>query len=433
MNKKHYIILPACDDHNRGDQALVWETIRIAKDAGYDGSYYVMSDSNDIFQSVKKGYNGLDNIIKHPSKFYKNKNNIIYNKKMILIWGLISIISFLYSLLLLIPKIRDIAISCSSSKVKKTIKLIRTADAIFVKGGGFIHSYGGITAPYHIYYLLFPILLSLSYKKDVYILPNSFGPFKGFMVNRMVTNTLKRCKYVSVRETISKDMLKEYCNLDSVLHDDLAFHLQEDLNFDAISLLLDKYIPIGKKRCVALTVRPYRFPGKENPEILYKEYKIEIALFIKWLSENGYFPVLIEHVYNELHHESDISCINEIEELLENVEYGVYANRNLNCSQLKKIYSCFDYIIGTRFHSLIFSLSSNIPGIAITYGGNKGLGIMQDIGMGDYSIPIDSLSSCILIEKFNNLLQNELEIKQKISKYLDELDNGRNKLILELR
>ena len=39
MNK--YIVLPDCSDLNRGDQALVWETIRLAKDAGFDGKYYI--------------------------------------------------------------------------------------------------------------------------------------------------------------------------------------------------------------------------------------------------------------------------------------------------------------------------------------------------------------------------------------------------------
>ena len=43
MDKK-IIVLPDCSDLNRGDQALVWETIRVAKDAGIDGAFYIQSE-----------------------------------------------------------------------------------------------------------------------------------------------------------------------------------------------------------------------------------------------------------------------------------------------------------------------------------------------------------------------------------------------------
>ena len=37
MEEKIYLILPGCDDTNRGDQALIWQTVAIARAAGYDG------------------------------------------------------------------------------------------------------------------------------------------------------------------------------------------------------------------------------------------------------------------------------------------------------------------------------------------------------------------------------------------------------------
>ena len=53
-------------------------------------------------------------------------------------------------------------------KYKTTYKEFSECDAIYVKGGGFIHSYGSVIDPYQMYFLLFNILLGLRFKKDVF-------------------------------------------------------------------------------------------------------------------------------------------------------------------------------------------------------------------------------------------------------------------------
>lgn len=72
-----------------------------------------------------------------------------------------------------------------------------------MKGGGIIHSYGGITSFYHMYYALYNMLLAHSLGKNVYILPNSFGPFKGIGVSWLVKKALLKCRLVTSRETVS--------------------------------------------------------------------------------------------------------------------------------------------------------------------------------------------------------------------------------------
>lgn len=53
MNK--YILLPANSDLNRGDQALVWETKRVAEKAGYNGEFFMLADgSKSTKQSQEK-------------------------------------------------------------------------------------------------------------------------------------------------------------------------------------------------------------------------------------------------------------------------------------------------------------------------------------------------------------------------------------------
>lgn len=78
-----------------------------------------------------------------------------------------------------------------------------------------------------------------------------------------------------------------------------------------------------------------------------------------------------------------------------------------------------DYTVGTRFHSVIFSLSEGVPALAIEYGGNKGAGILKDIGLAEYGIPIEEVSFNKLKETFIRLTDNSANIRLKTKEYMD--------------
>ena len=97
--------------------------------------------------------------------------------------------------------------------------------------------------------------------------------------------------------------------------------------------------------------------------------------------------------------------------------------------QMKKIYSELDYLAGTRFHSVIFSLASLVPSVAITYGGNKGDGIMQDFNLSEYAIPIDRIDGNLLIGKFQSLIKNEDEVKKIIKESVTSISNQVDEIV----
>ena len=170
----------------------------------------------------------------------------------------------------------------------------------------------------------------------------------------------------------------------------------------------------------------------------YSLYKDSVVELIKHLINNNYFPVLIEHVYSNNFNECDYKCIEEIviqlnSDKVSNKDYSFIIDRKLNCRQLKELYSYFYCIIGTRFHSVIFSIFENVPAIAITYGGNKGQGIMNDLGLSEYAIPIDKVNDTILISTFNKLCKqydNIIEILE--DRKLDSLKQ-RDKIVKMLK
>lgn len=77
MIMDNYVIIPGCSDLNRGDQALVWETKRLAEEAGYVGEYFLTSEKNEpVEQSLKTGLKIITPILEHPSRKFKSKENI---------------------------------------------------------------------------------------------------------------------------------------------------------------------------------------------------------------------------------------------------------------------------------------------------------------------------------------------------------------------
>lgn len=429
MNK--YLIIPPCSDFNRGDQALVWETERFAKDAGFKGEYYFMAEAKEpVEQSVRHGLKSMAPILEHPSKKFKSRENISMNWRLILKWGSVSLMDLTWSLLLLTPLRRFISIFFSKEK-KKSYKLFQEADAVFVKGGGFVHSCGGKTALYYIYFQLYHVFLAQSFGKEVYVCPNSFGPFEGWGVKTLVRHAFRKSKLVTARETRSSRMCKSELGIDVPTYPDFGFFLPNSKG-DKNAFLKKHSIPADKK-LVAITARPHRFPHSENPAKSYQEFVIAMRDFSEWLYEEGYFPVFIEHVYAINNHENDSYCIQQIIENLPAKHYAYYADRALDCCQLKQVYSYFDYIVGTRFHSLIFSMSSMVPGIAITYVGNKGEGIMEDMGLQDYYIKIGDVTSERLREKFLFLSNANNQAKNHIKTYLNKAQEERNKLVSRIR
>ena len=226
MSKK-YVIIPGCSDLNRGDQALVWETKKFAEKCGYEGEFFLTTESNEpVEQSLKEGLNIIKPMIEHPSRKFKNKSNINYTAKLKIKWGIVSIIDFICSIMFLNSFTRVIAKLFLSKEKKKSLNVFCDADAVFIKGGGLLQAYGGITSTYSMYFWCYHIFLAHSLKKPIYMMPNSLGPFEGPLVKHIAKKAMKYCTVISAREKLSEIMVKDQLGVGISTYPDLAFALE---------------------------------------------------------------------------------------------------------------------------------------------------------------------------------------------------------------
>lgn len=429
--KDKILIIPTCTDFNRGDQALVLETKKIIDEVFSNNECYMMSTGETI-QCEKLGLKKFEDILKHPSRFDKKRENIRYSILLKLKWGLVASFDFLISLAILYKFTRMLIYPFLRKGVKESLKLYKESSAIFVKGGGFLHDYSkGLIGLYTIYYQLYHIKLAISLKKKVFIMPNSFGPFVNKKSKKMVNKVLDKCCLVTARESISSSSNLNTLNRNIDLYPDLAFFLDKNKSKYDLKSLLNKFkINTLKDKLVAITVRPYRFYSYDNPEQKYDDYKKSFVKFINYLTLNNYKVLLVVHTRAENEHENDESCIDDIMKMLNN-NNSVYKIKDdkMNCYDLKKLYGMCKYVIGTRFHSVIFSLEQKIPCLAVTYGGNKGNGIMKDLNLSEFAIDIGEIDENTLISKFELLVKKTNEIKAKTNLYLEDCNIKYKRLI----
>lgn len=434
---KNVVLIPSNTDLNRGDEALVWESISLIEDVyDHDVNVAIIGPTDDSDESVLQtrqtkqlGYEILETLLRHPGRRV-NTNEVSYSKMTFLRWGLVALKDLFFSLLLLsrFSFFFKIAYKRLEEKQKHSYHKFKNADAVFVKGGGFIHSYGGIADAYKIYYFLYLIILSQRLGKDVYVFPNSIGPLKNRLAYYLTKKVLNKCKFVATRESISQKFVKSI-GVNSFRYPDLGFYLTPSTS-DYEGYLKDRGVDLQKSN-VLFTLRPYRFDGADNPHELYNNYEKCILKTIEYLLCNNYGVTLFAHTLGPGAHEDDrkalVGVMNKLPQSLK--EKIVYiSDEELTCKDVEKIYSYYDYVIGTRFHSVIFSLNVNVPAIAIAYGGNKGKGIMEDLHNDEYSVDMDKLEENSLIDKLNNLfkdrvlyLKNLAECRNRINQQRDDM------------
>uniref|UniRef100_UPI00404AF9CD polysaccharide pyruvyl transferase family protein n=1 Tax=Flavobacterium sp. TaxID=239 RepID=UPI00404AF9CD len=435
--KKKVLIVPSNTDLNRGDQSLTWESIEIAKDVfGNDVEVCLYKSGNRSSeidnvnsQTEQLGHRILTRILAHPRRNNRD-TDVNYNKFAHIKWIFIALYDMIVTLMLLskFKFINKVSYSLLSKDQKFTYKYFEELDVVFVKGGGFLHSYGSLMDSYVMYFQLFDVFLANRLNKKVCILPNSVGPFKNKLAKYIVKKAFSKSSFISVREGVSFKYIEDL-GMKSYLSPDLGFYLKPSEN-EFLEYLKRNGVDLNAEKKIAITLRPYRFDGESNSSFLYQQYINQFIEVIKELTNSGYHVSLVAHTIGPSAHEDDSIPLLEIyEEFRTNLNVTYLFDKDLDCRDIEKIYSYYDLVIGTRFHSVIFSVNVDTPAIAIAYGGNKAVGIMNDMGLGQYVLPIENPNSKVILQLAQEIFKDKEAYLVKTRKYKEVLIEKRVEII----
>lgn len=431
------LIVPACTDLNRGDQALVWESVSIlAKSFGsvdasiVDYGFTAEDREHQSRQTKDAGYHVVRNIIENPKRILGDYKDGVYLTK----FGLVKVACtacfdfFRHFILLFFPHMFICRLLFSGEERVETLKRFRECDVVVVKGGGFLHTYGAIEDLYYIWFGMYHVFLAFRLNKKVIMLPNSIGPIKGRLNRWILKWVLGRIDLLYLREKASLKCLDSMGLNNGKLSIDLGYYASVQV---PSGIKAEKITNEGKVK-VGITLRPYRFPDSIDPSARYQSYINAISKFCEEHSDSCDFYFVVQ-VQGPSAHENDRIAINDVVETLSSHVSFHVVDGDYNYRDLIDIYSQLDVVIGTRFHSVIFSHIVKIPAVAIAYGGNKTKGIMNLIGLGQYVLDIESVSALKLRELFQLLQSNRDEYISSLNDFETVCDKSFAKMASEVK
>ncbi|MET7694872.1 polysaccharide pyruvyl transferase family protein [Streptomyces sp. NPDC005483] len=263
------------------------------------------------------------------------------------------------------------------AEARREADAVMRADLVVSMGGGYVLARPGLDGYQNIFFVLLPALLAQKAGVPVVWAPQSFGPFPAAAQRRLVGRVMRRSAAVLPREDVSVTELLA-CgipaeHIERAVDAGFAFDPQRSTDWRA-------RLGLGpEERLVGITAR--RWLDRTGQE----RYERELARTIDAVQATGARAVLIPQVSTDYLGDDDRICERRI---VGHCTSGpLMVDEVVDYRDLKGLYDECTLLIGTRFHSVIFSLTSNVPCVAIEYE-HKTRGIMADLNLGEWVLPI---------------------------------------------
>lgn len=293
--------------------------------------------------------------------------------------------------------------------LRKVAQMYEQADLIVPVGGGYIRSRKGLVARFNIPLLLHPLLLSYLLGKPTVLYSQSMGPFQNKLEEVMVANVLKRMTLILIREDTSVTLLAHIGVAKNVQRAiDSGFLLQSK---EKVDVRKQYSIPTHKKLLVGVTVRSW-LDGDAQ-----KAYEKAVAKALDTLCETSAAHIVFIPQVTATKGDDDRIVSKRVHNFMHHKKSATVINNTPDHHRIKAIYDGLDILLGTRFHSVIFSLTSHVPVLAIEYE-HKTSGIMRDLKLEDWVIKIEEATAQNLTDRLQKLVQEQAEYRKHLRQHL---------------
>jgi len=283
-----------------------------------------------------------------------------------------------------------------SETLRVKLQAVVGADLVVSMGGGYLNAAGGIDGTLSLYLMLLPMMIAEGLTTCVVTAPQSVGPFSNGLQRWMVRRTLNRVELLELREDISTGIVRDLAITAPVArYPDMGFVFGGGRAPDVRDIL---ELP-DDRLLVGVTVRQWLAPEAQA------RYERAMAATIDSLcARHGVVAVLIPQVTSSVGNDDDRIVNRRVYALLADRAQARMIDGDLDHQQIKAVYGGLDVLIGTRFHSVIFALTSYVPAIAVAYE-HKTTGIMRDLGLEQWVVDIRDVDEESLVERAESLLR----------------------------
>jgi colanic acid/amylovoran biosynthesis protein len=272
-------------------------------------------------------------------------------------------------------------------EVAAEVQAAASSDLVVSTGGGYMYARDGVAGYQNLLFVLFPLVVAEREGVPVAFAPQSYGPFASRLQRLLVRRVLDRALLVLVREQQSVELLVAA----GVPAETLVHAVDAGFSFrsDATSTLRADFGVTQDELLIGMTARSWLPPDAQTA------YERALAATIDHLQADGRARVvLIPQVMTNDAADDDRIVQRRIAGFCSSEPLRVESLRDHH--ELKAIYGELDLLIGTRFHSVIFSLTAGVPCIGIAYE-HKTTGIMRELGLEQWVIAIEAVTAENLI------------------------------------
>ena len=307
----------------------------------------------------------------------------------------------------------------ASYDIRNIIYIAKRSDLILLGGGGIFNDYwdtnprGYILSDRQVglsFYYSFPFLAGL-FQKPCMAYGIGIGPLSKIENSDFAKEALQYCSSITVRDKNSYALLNQL-GIKSLLTADPAFRLKADKQWAATEL--NKIISDFKlKPLIGISVR--------NWDQSDDNWKCELANSLSQFTRvNDVNILFIPFQMNEGNIQTidDVQASKSVIDLLEDKNRVYILEKEYSPTEISGIIACCHLLVGMRYHSVVFSLTNNIPCIALSYD-PKVSSLMEESDLSDYCCDVNFISQNKITELLNYVLLNQ-EVMQKKIKSISE-------------
>jgi colanic acid/amylovoran biosynthesis protein len=305
------------------------------------------------------------------------------------------------------------------------LRALEEADLIVSMGGGYLNGSSSIDGDLNVFFLLAPLRIGQRQNKCVILAPQSIGKFGTTLQKIFIQRVLKDIPLILAREEKTIHILHDLgldSNVAPAVDSGFLFQPKTKIN-------LRRLIKAGPKdKIVGFTVRQWMDTDKQT------RYETAIAAAADYFIERyGVRVVFIPQVTSAYQQDDDRIASRRVHDKMSHANDAHVITEDLNHLEVKALYNSLDFIVGTRFHSVIFSLTSYVPAIAIEYE-HKTSGIMADLGLDKWVLNITTVTAKSLCKKIDQIVQQHdsyvIHLQKTLPPYLKQAKHT-NTLIRE--
>ena len=262
--------------------------------------------------------------------------------------------------------------------------------------------------------IAFATWLAHLYKKPLYILPQSIGPFIRRWDRWLLVQSYKHARRIYLRDKVSMHLAREIGLPPSKVKyiPDPAFNYPPADSEHGLEVLL-RYDYQEGTPALGLTILA-SMPSYLNQVTMDRYYKTLANVLLRMVAEKRAQIFIFRQVSGPIHQEDDgIGALRVLDLLGDRPPSIHFVDENLPPQVLKACYGKMDGFIASRLHSGIFSMSMYVPTLYIGYL-TKTQGVLEAAGLDENLIELNQLSEYLLWERLQDLWSHRQAYSEKL-------------------